>query len=281
MKTSIVPAKGSSLIPPKPLTSCLLGPFTVGLIDGDGSLQVNHWRRKILQLRLVVKLADKPLNYEMLCQIAKAYGGSVKYVHNKKLGKTYVQWVINNTHTIRNSIVPLLGKYPPLTTRIRLQLQFVVAALNGMSIDTYFETVKAKYSTRSSITPIFTLETIPSYFGEWLGGFIEAEGSFASRVAGNYSFSIAQSHDYYLIEAIRSYFGLVHLAISTKVTRKYSGQGNTYYEFSVGSAAGTGRVIDHCQGLLQGYKYYQLAVFVNNSNYFADRRSLFWTKEEN
>ena len=56
------------------------GPFVVGLIDGDGSLQVNHWRNKILQFRLVVKLSDKPLNYEMLCKIASMSGGNVRRV---------------------------------------------------------------------------------------------------------------------------------------------------------------------------------------------------------
>src|SRR6266498_5414355 len=30
--------------------------FWVGLMDGDGSIQVNHWRKKDLQYRLVIKL---------------------------------------------------------------------------------------------------------------------------------------------------------------------------------------------------------------------------------
>jgi hypothetical protein len=58
-----------------------LAAFTVGLIDGDGSFQVNHWRRKILQYRLVVKLALKPHNMDMLTLIAARYGGSVRTVH--------------------------------------------------------------------------------------------------------------------------------------------------------------------------------------------------------
>ena len=32
--------------------------FWVGLIDGDGSIQVNHWRKKYLQFRLVIKSKD-------------------------------------------------------------------------------------------------------------------------------------------------------------------------------------------------------------------------------
>ena len=32
--------------------------FWVGLMDGDGSIQVNHWRKKDLQYRLVIKLPE-------------------------------------------------------------------------------------------------------------------------------------------------------------------------------------------------------------------------------
>ena len=33
--------------------------FWVGLMDGDGSIQVNHWRKQSLQYRLVIKLDRK------------------------------------------------------------------------------------------------------------------------------------------------------------------------------------------------------------------------------
>jgi hypothetical protein len=32
--------------------------FWVGLMDGDGSIQVNHWRSRYLQYRLVIKLKN-------------------------------------------------------------------------------------------------------------------------------------------------------------------------------------------------------------------------------
>jgi hypothetical protein len=57
--------------------------------------------------------------------------------------------------------------------------------------------------------------TIPFYFSDWLGGFIEAEGSFSQRITGNYSSeaSIGKNYDYYLIEAIRNFYELEHLNI--------------------------------------------------------------------
>jgi hypothetical protein len=73
---------GKILKSPNTLHKKELDPFTVGLIDGDGSLQVNHWRKKNLQFRLIVKLADKPLNFEMLTLISKNYGGYVQRINS-------------------------------------------------------------------------------------------------------------------------------------------------------------------------------------------------------
>lgn len=39
-----------------------LEPFVVGLIDGDGLLQVNHWHGTSLQYRVIIKLSSYLLN---------------------------------------------------------------------------------------------------------------------------------------------------------------------------------------------------------------------------
>jgi cytochrome c oxidase subunit 1 len=52
--------------------------FWVGLMDGDGSIQVNHWRYKSLQFRLIIKLSNLKSNYNMLIKIAKVIGGIVR-----------------------------------------------------------------------------------------------------------------------------------------------------------------------------------------------------------
>lgn len=267
--TSNILIAGKTLKSPRTLSDKELGPFTVGIIDGDGSLQVNHWRKKILQYRLVVKLADKPLNYDMLCRIAKVYGGHVRRGVEKN--SSCVQWIVNDKKTFHRTIIPLLDQYLPLTSRMRLQYHFFKKFLLNPNVEQYFIERNQKYSNRESILPLFT--KVPSYFKEWLAGFIESKGSFSSRVQGNYLFSIAQNHDYYLIKAIRDYYGLHHLIIANK-TGKVSGF--PLYEFSVGSASGTGKVIDHCTNLLQGYKYYQLAVFVIKSKVFNNKSKEFF-----
>jgi len=52
--------------------------FWVGLMDGDGSIQVNHWKKSILQFRLVIKLSNTNANFNMLNTISNVIGGNVK-----------------------------------------------------------------------------------------------------------------------------------------------------------------------------------------------------------
>ena len=263
------------LIAPKHLSQDNLAAFTVGLIDGDGSLQVNHWRRKSLQYRLIVKLAHKPYNLEMLSRIAAVYGGKVRVVLNKRTGVETVQWTIDDSYIIKTVIVPLLTQYPPLTSRVALQLAFVVKALNGMTMDEYFYSIKGKYDDRL-ISPV-SANNYPSYFGSWLAGFIEAEGSFSIRNTKNViTFSVSQLNDLYLIDAIRAFFNQNHLTIYAKTQKS----GKILYELSVGSLAGITAVIKHCQPLLQGYKYVQLAEFVHKVQALDNLRELFWYKQK-
>lgn len=308
--------KSKTIISPRTLSHKQLGPFTIGLIDGDGSLQVNHWRKKKLQYRLIVKLADKPLNFEMLLKIAKVYGGYVrKGIETNKISPTfsicpsptpltaysitpssrtplplqggrgrerlkdnalkgregYVQWIVNDQKTIHRSILPLFEEFKPLTSRMRLQYEFFNKYLLNPDVNLYLLEREYKYKNRDAIIPLFT--QTPFYFTEWLAGFIEAEGSFSNRVKGNYSFSIAQNFDLYLIEAIRKFYNLNHLKIYNKIGKI---SGYPLYEWSVGSAEGTGKVIEHCTTLLQGYKYLQLAVFVQKSKVFQERSKDFF-----
>ena len=51
-----------------------------------------------------------------------------------------------------------------------------------------------------------------------------------------------------------------------------------FYEISIGSASGTEKVINHCSKLLQGYKYFQLAAFIQKSKVFQDKMKEFFEK---
>lgn len=254
-----------SLKPTQILSRSNLDAFTIGLIDGDGSFQVNHWRKRILQFRLVVKLFDHPLNVTILTLLSKTYGGNVS--HGKDNNKKYVQWIVNNKKTFTDSIVPLFIKYPPLTSRMHLQFTFFMKYFLNPNVDLYLLERGDKYNTRSNILPLFV--SPPSYFIDWLAGFIEAEGCFCNRTSGTSSFSIAQNYDKYLLEAIRNYFNMNHLTISTKV-----GKVSSYpvYELSIASFKGINSVIDLCASRLQGYKYYQMITFLTSSKSLVGNR---------
>jgi len=80
--------------------------FTFGLLIGDGSFQINHWRKKILQYRIVIKLKCTPANVSMLQILRDTFQiGSICF--NKKL---FVLWIINDKKHILNFIKFYIGE---------------------------------------------------------------------------------------------------------------------------------------------------------------------------
>lgn len=239
------------IIMPKKLSKQQLEPFFVGLLDGDGSIQVNHWLKRTLQFRIVIKLADKVGNFEMLTTLKDNFGGTVRIANG------FVVWAINDSNVIKNVIVPVFTRYPPLTCRKRAQLAFLIKALDNMSVQEYLDTRSNKYNDLTTID----FSNLPNYWLIWLAGFIEAEGSFSYRQVGTFSFSIAQVDDKLLIEAIRNYLKVPDI----KVLAKYSKNG-TLYEFATGSRLGVENAIKVCAPYLQGHKYLQAAEFTLKVN---------------
>lgn len=181
--------------------------FWVGLMDGDGSIQVNHWNKKSLQYRLVIKLSNIPLNYTMLTKIEKVIGGIVKVTGK---GKDII-WVVNNKKTIQE-IIKIFDLYPPLTSKKICQLKFLRKCLQENSVYFYLLNRNFKYKDQLNIinsNNFFDSEKnsllLPTYFNSWLSGFIEAEGCFSIRKSNNHSFSIGQKDDLYLITAIKQF----------------------------------------------------------------------------
>ena len=192
--------------------------FWVGLMDGDGSIQVNHWRNQSLQYRLVIKLSNITSNYNMLIKIAEVIGGSVRITGK---GKDVV-WVVNRKETIKE-ILRIFDTYPPLTSKKICQLEFLKRCLLENSVDSYLSNRDYKYVNQPAIlnSDPFGLEinsyaphvsatggrNLPNYFKGWLSGFVEAEGCFSIRKSNNHSFSIGQKDDLYLMNAIKQFLG--------------------------------------------------------------------------
>jgi hypothetical protein len=188
--------------------------FWVGLMDGDGSIQVNHWRYKSLQYRLVIKLSNITSNYNMLIKIAKVIGGSVRITGK---GKDVI-WVVNKKETVQE-IIKIFESYPLLTSRKICQLEFLKKSLHNNSVDFvhFINARNSKYTNQLTIIKSnpFSLENnffvLPYYFKGWLSGFIEAEGCFSIRSNNNHSFSIGQNYDFYLINAIKQYLNTTNI----------------------------------------------------------------------
>ncbi len=178
--------------------------FWVGLMDGDGSIQVNHWQMRSLQYRLLIKLSNIESNFNMLISIAKTIGGTVRIVNNSK----EVIWVVDRKETI-TSIISIFAVYPPLTSRLTCQLKFLKLCLKDNSVKNYLNNRKLKYDDQTSVIKKLNIDNILlPYFPSWLSGFIEAEGCFSIRKNKSYSFSIGQNDDFYILDSIKKFFGL-------------------------------------------------------------------------
>lgn len=222
--------------------------FWVGLMDGDGSIQVNHCKRKSIALRLVIKLSydylgmqpkdpnfnltmlkpENSYNYQMLLAIAKVLGGTVRIskssVPNKK--NSFVLWVMDNRYKIIE-LIRIFDQYPLLTSKKNCDLKFMHKIINSnWNIHVYLTTRNNKHDNREEIKNFLASQDFisRSYFKEWLAGFIEAEGSFNFRQKGNHSFSIGQEMDQYIIDTIK-----IFLHSKNKIQSK----SNNFYEIEM------------------------------------------------
>lgn len=219
--------------------------FWVGLIDGDGNIQVNHWRKLNLQYRLIIKLKNTKSNYNMLKLFIPLIGGEVKIVSSGSArggtkNNNFVIWRINNKKDIIN-IIKIFDNYPLLTTNKRAQLIFMKENLLREDIKWYLNNRNNKYNNNYIIQKeiINDLNNINNnYFNSWLSGFIEAEGCFSIR--NNYnikSFLIGQNDDLFLIEYIKNYFNSLN---------KIQLKNNKFYLIEIYKLSNLLLIINHC-----------------------------------
>jgi uncharacterized protein (DUF433 family) len=134
--------------------------FWVGLMDGDGSIQVNHWRKQSLQYRLVIKLSNLKSNYNMLVEVAKVIGGTVRITGKQ----ADVIWVVNKKEEILE-VIKIFDNYPPLTSKKICQLAFLKTCLTETSVEKYLSTRDTKFKEQSAI--INANFNVPTYFKAW------------------------------------------------------------------------------------------------------------------
>lgn len=179
--------------------------FFVGLMDGDGSIQVNHLRSKSLQYRFVIKIKNNVANHQMLLQLHKKL-----CIGNVRISKDglWVLWVENSKHKMPK-IMAIFDKYPPITSRLTMQYAFFKKMYfsNNVSVRDYLVIRQTKYKDFMAVQKSISRGNITTkaYFCRWFSGFAEAEGCFSVRKCGNKSFSICQKNDLYILERIKTY----------------------------------------------------------------------------
>jgi hypothetical protein len=207
--------------------------FWIGIMDGNGEIQVNHWQKKNLQYKLTIKLKNIKSNYIMLIKITKIIGGNIRITDNKK----DIIWIMNKKNAI-SKIISIFDVYPPLTSRLICQLNFLRVCLMNNSTENYLKIRNYKYNNQLNILEKNNKEyTMPYYFPYWLSGFIEAKGSFGIKINNDHSFFIGQNDDYYILGAIKSLFN-----IKTKI-KNFN---NNFYSIKIHKKKIVYKIIKHC-----------------------------------
>ena len=210
--------------------------FFVGLMDGDGSIQVNHWRMSSLQFRMVIKLVYLPANYRMLKKVSAVIGGRVIIESNGE----FIRWVVDDKLVIRK-IIRVFDEYPPLTIRLKCQLAFLKSCL--LLTGSADHNVRWMLANRpQKYRHVFVIPSAEmlyqycsnsgSYLPAWISGFIEAEGCFTirSQSSGVLSFSISQNDELELLTFIKLWF-----QAESKVRLVHSKSGKNFYVFETAS----------------------------------------------
>ena len=262
--------------------------FWIGLMDSKGNIEVNHFRSRSLNCRIIIKLNNSKLNFNMLIKISNIIGGNVWIVNNK----TEVIWIVSDIETLEKAI-DIFTKYPPLTSRLICQLEYLKFSITSFKkykeekekeekgevkegekvnkkklvVHNILSKRNLKYSLQSNIIKKFNDNFIvPNYFPSWLSGFIETEGFFVhlpshKRKNHQNSFYIGKSDDYYLLISIKNF-----LNFSVKVKKKNSRKTYFYYLESYKKET-LKNIINHCVSYpLLGEKYKSLDNFIKYIN---------------
>lgn len=182
--------------------------FFLGLLEGDGTITVDWQKSGTPRVRIVISLANKLENFEMLTLIKKVLKGRVMIERNNE----YVTWIISDKKGVLN-ILKIIEKYGLLTQRKYCQYMFAKHCLenNSFLIENEFKKLRDnKYNVNLDLQ--IKKEIIDTeFFKGWLSGFIEAEGNFFLVLSNTYgiqssNFNIGQKNDYKILELIRDYF---------------------------------------------------------------------------
>lgn len=240
--------------------------FLVGLIDGDGYIQINKTPKGFITMKLVISLHIEDIS-------------TLEYIHSVlKIGKINVykdlksptcKLVINKTD-LQEILFPLLiyHKIYFLTNTRVDQFNLAIYILKN-NIQQYKDIPDFK-----SIPSVFELPKTPldytllHFFKNWIVGFTCSEGSFFIKQNNDGCFQLKQRIHTNLFEAFKLIFN----------TNRKIDTTNNYSQFGVSSKSDVQKVIDFFSfsGLhpLVGLKYIQYIKWLKNLRESSRYKSL-------
>nr|WVH39669.1 hypothetical protein [Ulva dactylifera] len=186
--------------------------FFLGLLEGDGSIQVNYWKKRSLQFRIIIKLKYTNANYAMCAKICQQLG-----IMNVHIRRGFVIMVEDHRVKLFN-IMAIIDKYGLLLTHRRRQYAFFKYCYNNQitySEYAHIKDLKSWFGFNCINDYNSTLLLQFNHWPNWLIGFTEAEGCFCIRSNGSHSFSISQQNGYEVLTAIKNTFKIPNKIRST------------------------------------------------------------------
>lgn len=206
--------------------------FFLGLFEADGTITTSMISKinglQTARVRMVIALKRNQENIDMLNLFSLYICGKV--VLEKKKNYCYVVWIAQTKSDI-NKLINLINKYPFLTARKLMQLNFAILCINNKH--TYNDFVKLrndKYNNKLHYLNEMKMKDIPNYFPGWLSGFIEGEGNFSlvfdvKNSLTKSSFTLGQNDELHILNWTKVYF-----KGETKITtHKPKKDGNFFY----------------------------------------------------
>ena len=201
--------------------------------------------------RFQISLKALPENEVMLKRISYLVGGSLNYDKSIKNKHTKIVWVALSQKSV-HLILKIFEKYPLLTSRKICQLHHFKQCMSNRAWSYHLETRDSRYDKQQQIVEYYNQKfIIPDYFGPWLSGFFEAEGSFRST----HGLSVyTGQNDWYILNAIKAYFHSHH-KLGTHKDNWPGRRPGPQYRLSMSGKPTIDRIIKHFENNpLLGYK---------------------------
>lgn len=240
--------------------------FLVGLIDGDGYIQITKSSKGYIAIKLVISISLKDISTLQYIHSVLGLGKITIYKDNKS---PTCKLIINRTD-LQEILFPLLLYHNIyfLTETINNQFNTAIMILE-QNIKIFNEIPPTNVINKN-----FVLPTNPEsylklrFFRNWVVGFTMAEGSFFVKNNNDGCFQLKQRIHINLFESFRLLFS---------TNRKIDIENNVYSQFSVSSKTDVQTVIDffsfsglHALIGLKGISYAKWLENLKNSNRYKN-----------